>query len=234
MLKTILGLIVAGVIATALGVAGIIGILKAIPDEKVENIAGAPLILILPVYVEGSPREAPRKALLDEAVNQLRLHLSVNYEIGEKITIPEFFLDDERIQVNAQSALNALGARFRKSNAFRILFITGEDIFLPGYNFIFGLAQPGGKIAIVSDARMSGETPANHRKEPNPTHVRRLAKVMLHELGHTFLLRHSEDERSVMRFHNNLKELDETGDRFLPADKENISLRFQYLADFLK
>lgn len=185
-------------------------------------------ILIVPVGVTERADSVPASGLLDDLAAALRESVRVEYEVAEAVELPGRFLDAGRGQVEAHRALSVLAGRFRARACFRLLFVTEEDLFVPGLNFVFGLAAPGGRAALVSDARFG--VPPSERSEPDRRlHLERLAKVALHELGHTLLLSHSEDSRSVMKFHNSVAELDASGGRFTKADIESILKRYPEL-----
>jgi archaemetzincin len=92
------------------------------------------------------------------------------------------------------------------SNAFRILGITAEDLYIPIFTFVFGEAQLDGKAAVVSMFRPRGD--ADGSTPPKSLFLRRLLKLSLHELGHTFGIGHCRQEGCVMGFSSNLEALD--------------------------
>ncbi len=75
--------------------------------------------------------------------------------------------------------------------------IIDVDIYARGLNFIFGLAHPLRRIAIVSLYRLSG------------TKIReRIAKEVVHEMGHLLGLSHCRKSSCVMYFSNTLEDTD--------------------------
>ncbi|OPX22831.1 MAG: hypothetical protein B1H03_03375 [Planctomycetales bacterium 4484_113] len=180
-----------------------------------------PRVLIVPVGIAGRAGSVPPPELLRDLVGELASSLCLDYEIGESVELPARLLASEREQVEAHRALATLIARYRAQPYFRFLFITEEDLYVRGLNFVFGLAAPGGRAAIVSNARF-GEEPAGSRVLENGVPLERLTKVALHEIGHTLLLRHSDDPRSVMKYHNSLAELDASGGGFTQTDIRGI------------
>ena len=78
----------------------------------------------------------------------------------------------------------------------RELGVTVGDLYVPLLTFVFGEAQVDGSCATVSTARLRKEfygLPADEALLRE-----RLLKESLHELGHTFGLRHCADWRCVM------------------------------------
>ena len=95
-----------------------------------------------------------------------------------------------------------------KIEADKILYIFREDLFVPGLNFVFGLAS--GDVAIVSTTRLD---PRFYGKVENlgkaaAVFKERLVKEALHELGHAFGLPHCENKKCVMVFSNSIADVD--------------------------
>jgi archaemetzincin len=93
------------------------------------------------------------------------------------------------------------------SGAFRTLGITSVDLFIPILTFVFGEAQLNGKAAVISLFRPRGDADST-----NPllaVVLKRLIKLSIHELGHTFGLGHCREEGCLMGFSANLEKLDQ-------------------------
>lgn len=88
----------------------------------------------------------------------------------------------------------------------KIIVLTDFDLFVPVLTFVFGEAQLNGRAAIVSSCRLHQEfygLPSDDSISLN-----RLEKEILHELGHTFGLRHCHDWNCVMHSSSNIDEID--------------------------
>ncbi len=92
------------------------------------------------------------------------------------------------------------------SGAFRILGVTAVDLYIPIFTFVFGEAQLAGKAALISLARPRGDL--DGVMPPKSVYLKRLIKLSLHELGHTFGLGHCRQEGCLMGFSANLEKLD--------------------------
>lgn len=94
----------------------------------------------------------------------------------------------------------------------KVLGVTDLDIFIPVLTFIFGQAYLGGKGALVSGHRLE-----NHRYGMPPdedVYEQRLLKCILHELGHTFDLRHCQTPSCLMVSSSYVEEMDQKGEQF--------------------
>jgi archaemetzincin len=96
-----------------------------------------------------------------------------------------------------------------------IVGVTAEDIAIPIFTFVFGLARQGGRACLVSLAR--GD-PAFYglQEDPELRDSRAVAEV-LHELGHLALLDHCPDRTCLMSFAGNVEKVDARGSRFCEA-----------------
>jgi archaemetzincin len=88
----------------------------------------------------------------------------------------------------------------------RILGVTTCDLFVPVLTFVFGEAQLDGNCAVVSTARLQEELYGMPRRDDLLRE--RLIKEAVHELGHTFGLRHCSDWRCVMTSSHAVERLD--------------------------
>lgn len=87
-----------------------------------------------------------------------------------------------------------------------LLAVTERDLFVPVLTFVFGEAQVAGPAAVVSTYRLREEfygLPANPVLESE-----RLFREALHELGHTFGLRHCDDWRCIMSPAHSVERID--------------------------
>jgi archaemetzincin len=93
-----------------------------------------------------------------------------------------------------------------------VVGLAGADCFTPGLNFVFGQAVLHGREAFVALPRLR---PSFYGlREDQALFRERALKEVIHELGHTWGLRHCADARCVMHFSNTLQDTDLKGTEF--------------------
>lgn len=115
-----------------------------------------------------------------------------------------FARDHNRNQHYSTAILQAM-QRFVEPGA-RLLAVTSVDLYVPVLTFVFGEAQLTGSCAVVSLHRLREEfygLPARDELLRE-----RLVKEAVHELGHTFGLRHCDDWRCVMTSSHGVERID--------------------------
>jgi len=142
-----------------------------------------------------------------EICQALSTILRVKCRVDRPLDIPlERFFVHMRFQYNSDLILTHLQSTLRIPNDHKVLAIADADAFVDGLNFVFGEAEYGGKIAVIYLSRLK-----HKRKE---VYMTRAVKEALHELGHTFMLRHCRNKRCVMSFSNSIRDVDTKGDKF--------------------
>jgi len=108
---------------------------------------------------------------------------------------PAFALHLERQQFHSSEILAAMQS-YINGDTWRLLGVTGHDLYIPILTFVFGEAQLGGASAIVSYHRLTQEF---YGLPPDlDLLANRLLIESVHELGHTLHLTHCDDFRCVM------------------------------------
>jgi archaemetzincin len=120
-----------------------------------------------------------------------------------------FAFDGLRSQFHSTAILHEL-ARASPPDAVRVLAIVEMDLFIPILTHVYGEAQLGGKACIVSTYRLrDGLGPvASHSAIEE-----RSIKEALHELGHTFNLRHCRDKACIMHYCHTVRDVDRKEDQ---------------------
>lgn len=106
-----------------------------------------------------------------------------------------FALHAERQQYHSSEILASM-QRYVNSQTWRLLGVTGLDLYIPILTFVFGEAQTDGKCALVSYHRLRQELYG--LPEDIDLLARRLLVESVHELGHTLHLAHCSAYRCVM------------------------------------
>jgi archaemetzincin len=156
-------------------------------------------------------------------IDDLRLSLDINYVIAKPYALPKTLLNRETGQLRVDLALSDVAQRYRRSGYFRVLGVTAKDITIPNYNFLFGLAETGDFACMMSVHRLSWGADEKLTRE-------RIAKIALHEIGHTLGRGHTPDTDSVMVYADSLSGLDESGSRFTELDATIILTKIPELA----
>lgn len=130
--------------------------------------------------------------------------------VTQELRCAESAYDPSRDQYNSRRLLELL--RDRCPAAERVVGIAPFDLFLPVLTFVFGEAQLDGRAAVVSTLRLDNRfygLPFDARR----LHTRLVTEVV-HELGHTYGLRHCGTPRCVMNRSTYVEEIDLKDDRF--------------------
>jgi len=147
--------------------------------------------------VEIVPLEFTDENLLAELAEHVSGVFPFECRVGEAGILPVATLDESRGQYDASRILRYLDAS--NCSSFRLLGVTGVDLFTPILRYLFGEAMLGGRVALVSVHRLGV---ASNRIGGDPAarsmYIERVVKECIHELGHTFDLRHCDDPACVM------------------------------------
>ena len=133
--------------------------------------------------------------LLDWLRQALQEKFRVKAEIASPPLDVSFALHAERQQYHSSEILARMQS-YVSRDTWKLLGVTGLDLYIPILTFVFGEAQIGGGSAIVSYHRLQQEfygLPADLDVLAN-----RLLIESVHELGHTLRLTHCEDYRCAM------------------------------------
>lgn len=152
-------------------------------------------------------------------IDTLEPLFSIPFKMGKPIELPQYAFDPLRQQYYAAPILRVLMDSF-SADGLKIVGVTDVDLCTPIFNYIFGHAQLGGRVAIVSTHRLNPKF--YQLPEDKELLTERLIKTLVHELCHCFGLIHCDDPNCVMFLADNIYALD---------NKENLCLECSY---FLK
>ncbi|MFZ1731033.1 MAG: archaemetzincin family Zn-dependent metalloprotease [Bacteroidota bacterium] len=151
----------------------------------------------------------PRDVGLEQLKSAIERILPVNITLHSRPLDIDAAFDPSRKQYHSTSVLALLlQSELRTS---RLLGITSFDLFVPVLTFVFGQAQVNNRAAVFSTFRMHNEFYGLPRSTEQLTD--RCLKEALHELGHTYGLRHCIDQPCVMNSSTYVEDID-----FKPAD----------------
>ncbi len=120
-----------------------------------------------------------------------------------------FAFDSLRNQYHSTPILEKLES-FAPPFAIKVLAIIEVDLFIPVLTHVYGEAQLGGRTCIVSTCRLkSSFLPARI----NGSHIQRIVKEAIHELGHTFNLRHCREQSCIMHYCRTELDVDRKSDQ---------------------
>jgi len=134
-------------------------------------------------------------ALLEGLCSAIPRSFQVCCQILPAALDPRSCYHPERQQYHSSEILQQMQS-YAGPQPGRVLGIAGIDLYIPILKYVFGEAQMGGSCAVVSAYRLRQEF---YGLPPDGALLRqRLLKETVHELGHTFGLRHCTDYRCAM------------------------------------
>jgi archaemetzincin len=146
-----------------------------------------------------------QEEVLKEIARRVKLVYGITTKISPSVKSPSEACNPLRHQYSSEKIIRWLEKNFEG----RILAVTNEDLYAEGLNFIFGQAQLGGRIAIISLCRLN---PLFYKKPfDQKLLIERATKEAIHEIGHTFKLEHCSNEKCVMCFSNTISDVDKKG-----------------------
>ncbi len=158
---------------------------------------------MLPEYIIISPVGYFDAKLIGVVAQEVHRIFSYKAKIKHLIQNVDFAFDLNRNQHYSTSILERL-ADLTPSQAIKVLAVTRVDLFIPILTHVYGEAQLGGKACIISTHRLNeglgSETGDDFRY--------RVIKEAIHELGHTFNLRHCEDHTCCMHYCRSIRDVD--------------------------
>jgi archaemetzincin len=129
---------------------------------------------------------------------------------------PTHLFDKARKQWISDSLLDWLLERNEPDITTKVLAICDFDAYSDELNFVFGEAHLGGRVAAIYLPRLREEFYVRKLNKNNNNNLfeQRVIKEAVHELGHTFGLRHCQISKCVMHFSNSLQDTDFKDDKF--------------------
>jgi archaemetzincin len=171
------------------------------------------------------PIELDEESVLEVLGEGLERVFTCQVRIFSRLEIPANSYNFRRNQYQAPLFLAALSRGLDPGKKEKILGITDKDLYVQGLNFVFGQAELPGVFAVISLARL-------HQSfyglpEDRVLFLNRVIKEAVHELGHTFRLKHCPKSDCVMFFSNSLYDTDRKSDEFCQSCKSRIEQLFR-------
>ncbi len=148
-------------------------------------------------------------ALLDRICREITRVFSCQTKIEPLISDVSFAYDSNRDQFHSTTILEKL-AETAPPDILKVLAVVQVDLFIPILTHVYGEAQLGGKSSVISTLRLGQGTTGTGIEG---TFGDRVAKEAIHELGHTFNLRHCKDAHCIMHYCRNEHDVDQKSDQ---------------------
>lgn len=139
-------------------------------------------------------------------------------EVGKPMEEPVYAYNRKRNQYSSRTILMKLLEEKEFMNYEKVLGIVDHDLYIPELNFVFGEASK--RVALISLTRLRPEFYG--LLEDRNLFLRRVLTEAVHELGHTFNLKHCCNPSCVMFFSNTLSDTDNKGIEFCPKCKSKF------------
>ena len=172
------------------------------------------------------PVGKPPAAIIEAIIKELPQYSGVRARILPPLPVPKETFNQWRKQYNAEQMMSILcktqAAKFIDKDV-PTLFITDEDIYYDGLNFVFGVEDPVLSASIVSLARLR---PEFYDQRPNNFVVtERAVKETIHEVGHQLGMDHCRHPFCVMAFSPSVGDVDSKKKEFCSDCKIRATMK---------
>ena len=146
--------------------------------------------------------------MIEAVAGEIKQVFGYSTETSSILQDLSFALDENRNQYHSTAILDRLAADI-PPHAIRVLAIAQVDLFIPILTHVYGEAQLGGTACVVSTFRLNESRSGLHIA---PRYIERIVKEAIHELGHTFNLRHCPEHTCIMHYCRNEEDVDRKSD----------------------
>jgi len=148
------------------------------------------------------------KEILRYTQKKLEERFNVEVDIGKQLEAPVYAYYKKKKQYYSTKILKRIH-KLKLAEYDRILGITDVDLYVPERTFVFGEADIRKKVAVISLTRLRQKF---YGLPENLTlFKKRIIIEAVHELGHTYGLRHCSNNNCVMFLSNTLSDTDHKG-----------------------
>lgn len=153
------------------------------------------------------------------------LPMTASVEVLPQEQVTDFAYDTIRHQYGAETILKDIAKRVHlKKSRESALVIVDVDMYSPGLNFVYGIADPPNVIGIISLARLKNEF--YNQKPDSELFRQRVLKEATHELGHAWGLPHCSDPKCVMSFSDDIQATDKKKRIFCFGCQKKLKKRY--------
>ncbi len=146
------------------------------------------------------------REFLQDIADSVEIEYSIPVVLKERhIDLSEYY-DPTRKQYDGYKLLQKIDLKF-SSGSFKTVGLFRVDLFIPILTYIYGQAYLNGRTAIASLFRLNNERYG--MKMDEQLLVERFTKEIIHELGHTFGLKHCYFPSCVMLSSNYVEDIDQ-------------------------
>jgi archaemetzincin len=147
----------------------------------------------------------------------------INYPITQ---VPANLFDKARNQYLSDELLSWLQQTLKPSKDTKVLAVCEFDAYFGKYNFCFGEAIIGGNVSAIYLKRLL-PTNSNINGDSKNLFQTRIEKEAIHEIGHTFGLRHCTRELCIMFKSKTISDTDKKCKGFCEPCLNLLSVHFQ-------
>jgi len=172
-----------------------------------------------------------RGGIVDTIASKLETFFNIRTDVFRDHPVPEESHNPQRGQYNCYPILTFLRT-LKPEHAVKTIGVTEVDLFVPILTYVFGEAEMGGHVAVISTYRLA----RGRDRQPIPAELllKRVEKIAIHELAHTFRLAHCKEDGCLMGSFPILNRIDENPVRFcrycatfLRDEYENLGIAWQ-------
>ena len=159
------------------------------------------------------------KDFLKKIVLGVQQEFNLPVDMRNGFTDISVFYDPARRQYDANQLLKFIDSG-SPSEAVKTIGLFQVDLFIPILTFLFGQAVFKGKTGVASSYRLRNE---QYGLPQNETLLfERFLKVIIHELGHSFGLKHCYNPVCVMRSTTYVEDIDQKDHHFCTACQREL------------
>ena len=148
------------------------------------------------------------KEILHYTQKELEDRFNVKIDIGRQLEDPTYAYHKQKKQYHSTRILERIH-KLRLTGYDRILGIVNVDLYVPERTFVFGEAEIKKKVAVISLTRLRQEF--YDLPEDLTLFRKRIIIEAVHELVHTYGLRHCTNNKCVMFLSNTISDTDHKG-----------------------